>query len=575
MNMDKKMKIFIFLSICITALIILFASTISYIFLIRQTSQSLATSQVHTMSSSLDNAFISYQNLSIALMLDNSVQQYIRKTITTPLEEYENQIKVRQALLNAGNMQANVQFLSVIRDEDNESIYSGTIGLATTAFYEKYEQDFDSARRAGKGTMQINFQSEYSKTSSYSISVYHPLYKTSEVGHALGTLCFSVEEPVLRQIIELQSEIVDMRLFLVDDSGTIVSCTDQAQIGQKAPFSHHLYGEFGTLEENSNFLVYEKVGHWNYYMIGAIPQSSLYREGIQTVIILIFAIVAMVIISLFLGTRLVKHTYRTMDQLVQCMESVSSGKMDIRMDEKISGEDFEKISRGFNQMMYQLNQLMEQVKEEQRQIEQARLNALQSQIKPHFLYNTLDCIHWQAAMDGNKKISHIVKALAAYYRICLSNGLDVISISQELSHVENYLTIQNIRYGDIISCEIRVKKEFLMVQIPKMTLQPLIENSIYHGIKIKEGNSGHIWIDARYDAGNVVFTIKDDGNGMKQAEIQNMNESIFRHDENFGYGVRNVNKRIQLLFGKEYGLLYKKAPKGGLIVEIRLPGQQK
>lgn len=570
MNMDKKMRIFIFLSICITAIIILSASTISYISLIRQTSQSLVTSQVHTMTSSLDNALTSYQNLAVALTLDNSVQQYIRRT-SSFLENYENQINVRQALINAGNMQANIQFLAVLRNQNMESIYSGTIGLTTTSFYEKYEQDFKGARRAGKGTMRINFQSEYSQTSGYTISIYHPLYSANTVGLELGMLCFSTEEPVLRQIIELQSEIVDMRLFLVDDSGTIVSCTDQAQIGQTAPFSHHLYENSGILEENENFLVYERVGNWNYYMIGAIPQSSLYRDGIQTVIILIFAIVAMVIISLFLGSRLVKHSYQTMDQLVQCMDGVSSGKMDIRMSEKISGEDFEKISRGFNQMMDQLNQLMEQVKEEQRQIEQARLNALQSQIKPHFLYNTLDCIHWQAAMDGNRKISRIVKALAAYYRICLSNGLDIISISQELSHIENYLTIQNIRYGDIISCEIRVEKEFLMVQIPKMTLQPLIENSIYHGIKIKEGNSGHIWIDARYDDNDVVFTLADDGNGMEQTEIQNMNESIFRHDENFGYGVRNVNKRIQLLFGKSYGLLYKKAPDGGLIVEIRLP----
>ena len=132
-------------------------------------------------------------------------------------------------------------------------------------------------------------------------------------------------------------------------------------------------------------------------------------------------------------------------------------------------------------MMDDINQLMIKNREEQHQLDQIRFNSLQSQIQPHFLYNTLDCIHWQASADGNKEVSDLIVALAAYYRICLSNGKDIIPLSVELEQIRYYLIIQNKRYGDIIHYENKVDEKYLGVLLPKLTLQPLVENSIYHG----------------------------------------------------------------------------------------------
>lgn len=574
MNMDKKMKIFIFFAIGITALSILFTSTISYMSLLRKTSQSLVANQVHAMSTSLQNAFYSYRNISTAFMLDRSVQKYLHKNMGS-VEVYENQIQVKEKLFNAINIQSSIQFFAIVRgDVKNDCIYTGATAFTSSQFYDRYEKDMKGARQSGIGALRINFQSSYYNNDPYMISVYHPLYSTTQIGRELGMLCFSVKEPALRQILDIQNRFVEMHYYLVDDRGITVSCTQKENIGEPASFFSRLTDQSGTIEEKGRVLIYEKLDEWNYYIVGDIPESALYRDGIQMVLWLVFAIILMVTGSLLLGTRIVKKSYKAIDDVVMSLESVSAGKMSVRMDEDMHGEDFAKIARGFNLMMKELNHLMEQVKKEQHQIEQAKLNALQSQIKPHFLYNTLECIHWQAEMDKNKEISRMVKALASYYRICLSGGKDVIDLFEELNHIENYIMIQNVRYGDIVKCHVQVEPEYHDVQIPKMTLQPLVENSIYHGIKIKEGNSGNIWIQAKRDKMNIILSVEDDGSKLDDTRIEEMNAFIRLHDEDFGYGIRNVHKRIQLSFGKEYGLYYRAGTKNGLKVEIRLPGKK-
>ena len=181
--------------------------------------------------------------------------------------------------------------------------------------------------------------------------------------------------------------------------------------------------------------------------------------------------------------------------------------------------DSRKLAEGFNDMMDRIDALMEQVKLEQHQIEQISFNALYAQIKPHFLYNTLESIHWQAVADGNKEISTMVKAMAQYYRICLSRGKELIPLGQELEHIRSYLVIQNMRYDNIIVLEDQIAKDYYQVQIPKMTLQPLVENAIYHGIRIKEGGKGKVILSLQRKGDAVCIFLADSGSGMPAEKI--------------------------------------------------------
>lgn len=173
--------------------------------------------------------------------------------------------------------------------------------------------------------------------------------------------------------------------------------------------------------------------------------------------------------------------------------------------------------------------------------------------------------------DGNKEISTLVMALAKYYRICLSKGHDVISLGLEIEHIKNYLIIQNMRYDNIIGSEFQVDDTCKDAMVPKLTLQPLVENSIYHGIKVKEGRKGSVFLKAVRKENTVLITLEDTGSGMTQSQIDAMNQQLSEYDESFGYGVRNVNKRIELLYGKDYGLYYLRNEFGGVTVEIQLP----
>ena len=377
-------------------------------------------------------------------------------------------------------------------------------------------------------------------------------------------------DPSLLQILEYDSSN-KLESMVVDTDGMMISARDKDKIGTNVDFIPKMKEKSGTFSMGGRLYIYQKVSDWRFYVVCSVPMMELYKSSIRTIFLMAFILLFLLTISLLVVKRIIGKVYRPLDKVVRKMDDVASGSLKTRINVEHMGEDFTKLAVGFNSMMEEILVLMEQVKMEQHQIEQIRFNALQSQIQPHFLYNTLECIHWQAMVDGNGEISTLVKALAKYYRICLSGGHDVIPLKMELEHVRNYLIIQNMRYDDIIGSEFDVEGAASDVMIPKLTLQPLVENSIYHGIKVKEGKTGSLFLKVRKRSSDVLITLADTGTGMSQQQIDEMNQHLSEYDDSFGYGVRNVNKRIELLYGEEFGLYYLRNESGGVTVEIRLP----
>lgn len=242
---------------------------------------------------------------------------------------------------------------------------------------------------------------------------------------------------------------------------------NQERIGKRVTYQEQMQGDSGSFQKNGVLINYQKVGKWNYYLVNEISVFELYKGNMKVAAVLVFVIVGMTVLSIFLLRKMMKAFYEPLDRVVVAMDDVSEGRLDKRINQSSMDEDSRKLAEGFNTMMDEIDGLMEQVKVEQHQIEQIRFNALQSQIKPHFLYNTLECIHWQALADGNKEICTMVKALAQYYRIVLSRGKEIIPLKQELEHIRSYLVIQNMRYDNIIELEDRIPEEFHSLLIPK------------------------------------------------------------------------------------------------------------
>ena len=248
----------------------------------------------------------------------------------------------------------------------------------------------------------------------------------------------------------------------------------------------------------------------------------------------------------------------------------------------VSSENVDEITElgiSFNIMTSRIRELLDSKVREQENLKKAELKALQAQINPHFLYNTLDTIVWMAEASKTDQVIELVRALSSFFRIALSRGKDWISIRQEIEHVQSYLYIQKIRYRDILDYEIDIDESILDGTILKLTLQPLAENALYHGIKNKR-NGGTIRVRARkQDRERILLEVQDDGVGCTPYRLAQIRERL--DDESYeisqeegGFGLANVDKRIKLYYGSQYGLSIESQYQQGTRVTVTIPMQE-
>lgn len=566
---DKKMQLLVTVSIIATTLIVLVVSTISSVTSMKQQSIGLLQAQNSTTAENFKSSLDNYKTLAIATVMDTSIQQYL-KAVNYNKEAGGLKNSAFNILASISNMHSDMNFIAVVGKSPDDYIYKGQIAISAAQFSQVYTFDAQQCKTVQDSSIKMCFNNAYFNGSKYTLNIYFPIYDTNRVLGELGLLCMNFTDPSLLQILEYDSSN-KLESMVVDTDGMMISARDKDKIGTNVDFIPKMKEKSGTFSMGGRLYIYQKVSDWRFYVVSSVPMMELYKSSIRTIFLMAFILLFLLTISLLVVKRIISKVYRPLDKVVRKMDDVASGSLKTRINVEHMGEDFTKLAVGFNSMMEEILVLMEQVKMEQHQIEQIRFNALQSQIQPHFLYNTLECIHWQAMVDGNGEISTLVKALAKYYRICLSGGHDVIPLKMELEHVRNYLIIQNMRYDDIIGSEFDVEEAASDVMIPKLTLQPLVENSIYHGIKVKEGKTGSLFLKVRKRSSDVLITLADTGTGMSQQQIDEMNQHLSEYDDSFGYGVRNVNKRIELLYGEEFGLYYLRNESGGVTVEIRLP----
>ena len=212
--------------------------------------------------------------------------------------------------------------------------------------------------------------------------------------------------------------------------------------------------------------------------------------------------------------------------------------------------------------------------EDQQNLKKAELKALQSQINPHFLYNTLDTIMWLVAVNENEKAIEMIESLSVFFKTGLSKGMDWIPVEREIEHVKSYLYIQQSRYNDILQYVIDISPDIMQYEILKMTLQPIVENAIYHGIKNKV-NGGVITIQGKIEEKFLVFLISDTGVGMEEKEVTRLNHMMKENKVSYedcenGFGLYNVNRRIKLYCGEESGITVESQVEEGTKVYIRM-----
>lgn len=305
-------------------------------------------------------------------------------------------------------------------------------------------------------------------------------------------------------------------------------------------------------------------------LVSMVPYKSVMAETMAISGVMILAVAITLIVTLLLLNRILTGVVKPLKKLEKYMVQVNPDNMDQRM-EILTDDEIGHLSMKFNQMMDRIRNLKEQVIEEQEDKRKYELQALQAQINPHFLYNTLDSIIWMAETNDSNIVA-MTEALAKLFRISLNKGNEEISLERELEHVKNYLIIQSMRYADKFTYEISAEPGVERCRTIKLILQLIVENCIYHGIKKKRG-TGKITIRAYRREQNLIIEVSDDGCGMPE-EICRKILSDEIESENIsgsGIGVKNVNERIQLRFGKKYGLSYSSEEGVGTTVTYVLP----
>jgi two-component system sensor histidine kinase YesM len=255
------------------------------------------------------------------------------------------------------------------------------------------------------------------------------------------------------------------------------------------------------------------------------------------------------------------------------MKRAEAGDLTVRFDVHYQDE-VSVLGNNFNQMLDRIEHLIHMVYIEQQNKRTAELKVLQEQIKPHFLYNTLDTINWMAREYEAEDIVKVVDALTSMYRIGLSHGKDYVTLEEEIKYVTNYLYIQKIRYGSKLNYEIIEDKNIQEYEVPKLILQPLIENAIYHGIKTKRGE-GHLFIRTKELESNFMeLSVEDDGSGMAPEKVDELNRMLnepIKIEENQSFGLFYIKERLRIRYGNRFFVQVVSSRETGTIVTIRIP----
>ena len=324
-------------------------------------------------------------------------------------------------------------------------------------------------------------------------------------------------------------------------------------------------------------LVGDTMSQYIYYEVKGIQQSrAAYQAFFMNMIR--FSLLGMgivLILVIILSYYIPRSITMPITRISRVTDQVAKGNLSVRAAAE-SGAEARMLSDSLNAMIDKINELLDQVTTEQIRLRKAEFELLQAQINPHFLYNTLDTIVWLAEAGDQKRVVSMVGNLSDFFRTSLNQGKDIISIREELAHVRSYLEIQQVRYQDILRYEITVPEDLYEYKIPKITIQPLVENALYHGIKNKRGQ-GTITVTGKRNENGFVLYVRDNGIGMTQERLKEVRAGIQKlsYTGKEIYGLYNVNERIRLNFGETYGISIESTYGEGTCVSISLPDQWK
>lgn len=481
-------------------------------------------------------------------------------------------------------------YSNIFRYIDSVYLYSEKYNTILTRNYENRIIPLNEFNDHNWDELYLNKKNEYSwiefrkknNTYPYLLTLFKPAYiynYNQEITERIGTVIINIDLKILSKVIFNSSEKFET-ISVINNKGIIVASNDYEYIGNKIN-NVSFYSKIEKGNNNSNFnnqkYIYSMIDSKddNYKYISALPISR-YNNEIQdnrdyVLYILLIGIIVVIVITLFISIK----TFDPMKNIISALEYPEYWYNKEKIIEKNSTNELRYIASKIVKLVYSNKELEEELKKRLYTINKTKFAALQAQINPHFLYNTVEAIKWKviAISSNNNTVVKMIDNLSDLLHLTWDLEDNLIPIENEIEHAQKYLEIMKERYRDKFTIVWNIPQEIKRYKIVKLSIQPLLENAIYHGIKPSR-DKGIIELSAELVDNDIQIKISDNGVGISDEEIKNINKELKQNyslEENYHVGIRNVNQRIKLLMGEDYGLSVKKNFKNGVTFIILIP----
>lgn len=411
---------------------------------------------------------------------------------------------------------------------------------------------------------------------SQMVTLYHRIASKKEKEEELGICSISVSAKYFQDIMKNANITSEGLVYLMSENGRMITSSNSSILqkmqkkGILLNYGAELFMEKKKEGQKEYYITRQNVDGASWQMILIIPESEYedqYRFLWLSAALMLGSMIAVIVLMSYL---LSGYYVGRLKKLNAEMTGLESGNLNANLPITTEEDEIEEIYHNFNGMVQEVQRLMQEHYQLGKEVKMAEVRALQAQINPHFLYNTLDLINWISMDYGAEEIGTLTWNLARFYRLSLNHGKSLISIGEEVEHVEVYVNIENYHFDNAISLEVDVPEELKNYACLNIILKPFVENAIVHGIAEKPDiESCEIRIRARREEQDIIFSVQDDGPGVDVEQMQKETQQDIRTAQH-GYGVRNINFRLKLCFGEKYGVTYLESEKG-THVEIKIP----
>lgn len=559
---NKYFLIFLICAIIPFSCMLLYSYTSTRDQLMEQNYSSL-NGTLNQVSLNIENRLEHYHKLSDTLYMDGMLRNYLLNNYLEAFYYLDAFEYINRTLSSMMTLNANLQGITIYTD--NKTLYSDDV-------FVRYMEELlpgvkEAATEAAGNTVYTQLQDE--ETGEYYVTLARS-FSYFSLTHPYGILTVNIDDDELFSLI--QKENVNKDVYIIDQNGSIITALDKEMVGQSLyqtfPIAEELETYTGRFDKRidgqDRFFMHQKLSNgWSAVITMSYHQLLAdVNKATERIVLISVAAIAATILLIYVTTKLIT---KRMERLLLQIRKVERGDFQVSVRAS-GGDEIAQLSLAFNKMAAKIQELVYDVHKKEISMKEAELTTLQAQINPHFLYNTLASISSLAVKEGDMQVYQMVNHLSKYYRISLNKGKRIILIEQEINLVKNYISIQQIRFKEMLRMHYDLDEDLFSLSTIKLIVQPFVENCINHAVWSESGIN--IIIKLKSEGDDVLIQIIDDGQGMIAADLE---RALNKTSNLSGYGISNVDERIKLTYGERYGVDIFSRLGIGTSVTIRIP----